>query len=94
MKETDLSFRSLWQHHDHIVRNTPPRSTQLGVESTRREADGWCVTDPDINEDQFLEEGADVVISWMTTMKSAGYSCEVAIQSIYEKMNVVINKMY
>ena len=86
-------MKELWDYHDHIIQNTPKRSVYWGLQSTYEEADEWRVTDSDINEDQFLEEGADIIIAYMTTMKSAGYSYEVAMQAIYEKMNVVIDRV-
>ena len=64
-----------------------------GIEKTYEEAEEWRVTDPDINEDQFLDEGADIVIAWMGAMKSAGYSYEVAIEAIRLKMNIVIDRV-
>ena len=86
-------MKELWDYHDNIVTNTPKRSVYWGLHKTTEEAQEWEVTDPDINEDQFLDEGADIVISWMTAMKSAGYSYEVTIEAIRLKMNVVINRV-
>lgn len=84
--------KEIWESHDYLVKETPERSYYWGLYKAKEEAIEWTCTDPDINEDQFLDEGADLIISYMTTMKSAGYSYEVACEAIMAKLNVVIDR--
>ena|SRR3990167_9055264 len=88
-----MDFEELWEHHDNIGKYAPHRSVYWGLQKAREEADEWCFTDPTINEEQFLSEGADVVIAWMGAMKEAGFSYDVALESIRLKMNVVIDRV-
>ena|SRR3990167_6616680 len=92
-RKQGINFKDLWNHHDNIGIFTPKRSKYWGLHKTTEEAMEWEVTDSDVNEDQFLDEGSDVVISWMTTMKSAGYSYEVAMEALVSKLNVVIDRV-
>ena len=88
----EIEFSDVWEWHDRLRELTPSRSQYWGLYKTKEEAEEWCVTDADINEDQFLAEGADVMIAWMTVMKSCGYSYEVAMQAVIDKLDVVIHR--
>lgn len=93
--ETDrpeLTFQRLWQHHDEIGRQAP-RDMMWGLDQVKNEADEWHAEHPDPTSQEFLYEGADVVLAWMTAMKGAGISMEVALQAVWEKTNVVIDRL-
>ena len=85
-------MKEIWEKHDRLMEITPKRSHYWGLHKTVEEAQEWEVTDWMFNEDQFLEEGADVVISYLTAMKSSGYSMEVALQAIVDKLDVIIDR--
>lgn len=90
--ERDRTFEDAWERHDRLIEVTPKRSQYWSLHKSVEEALEWEVTDADINEDQFLAEGADVVISYMTTMKSCGYSYDVALEAIMDKLDLIINR--
>jgi phosphoribosyl-ATP pyrophosphohydrolase len=85
-------MREIWERHDHLMEITPKRSQYWGHAKAVEEAEEWAITDADINEDEFLSEGADLIIAWMTTMKSAGYSMDVALEAIQIKLEAVIDR--
>jgi hypothetical protein len=85
-------MKEVWDHHDHIVKNTPTRTHEWGIQAIRNEVDELSEIDPQTNPQEFLYEGADIVISYFTTMKSAGFSYEVVSQALIEKLNIVIDR--
>lgn len=87
------TFDELWAHHENIRTYSPPRTVEWVQQKAIEEAQEFAETHPDNNMDHFLEEGADLFITWMGTMKEAGVSMEVALQAIWMKMNTVIDRM-
>jgi hypothetical protein len=85
-------MKEIWEKHDKLIEITPKRSHYWGLDKAVEEAEEWRITDWEVNEDQFLEEGADLVIAYLTVMKSSGYSMEVAMQAIMNKLDVVIDR--
>lgn len=86
------TFNKVWQQHDELGR-LAPRDMMWGLDQVRNEADEWHAEHPDPTSQEFLYEGADVVLAWMTTMKAAGISMEVALQAIWEKTNIIVDRL-
>lgn len=85
-------FSQIWQQHDEIGRQAP-RDLMWGLDQVKNEADEWHDEHHDPTSQEFLYEGADVILAWMTTMKGAGISMEVALQAIWEKANIVVDRL-
>ena len=88
----ELTFQQIWQQHDEIGRKAP-RDMMWGLDQVKNEADEWHDEHPDPTSQEFLYEGADVILAWMTAMKGAGISMEVAMQAVWEKTNIVLDRL-
>ena len=83
------------QQLDNIVREEGiDRSTYWWLEKSNEEAQEWKVTDPDIDFEAFLMEGADVFISWVGTMRAAGVSWEMAWDAVKFKMDIIEQRLH
>lgn len=87
------SFEQVWEHHEHIRANSPRRSVEWVQQKAVEEAHEFADTHPEYGMEHFLEEGADLFITWMGTMKEAGVSMNVALEAVWRKMNIVIDRM-
>lgn len=92
MERPAPSFQDLWQQHDELGRLVP-RTLEWGLNQVKNEADELHDEHHDPTSQEFLYEGADVVLAWMTTMKAAGISMEVALQAIWEKTNIIVDRL-
>lgn len=86
------TFERIWEHHSELNR-LAPRDLTWGLNQVKSEADELHDEHHDPTSQEFLYEGADVVLAWMTTMKAAGISMEVALQAIWEKTNIVVDRL-
>lgn len=86
------TFNQIWTQHDELGREAP-RDMVWGLNAVKSEADEWHDEHHDPTSQEFLYEGADVVIAWMTAMKGAGISMEVALQAIWEKTNIIYDRL-
>ena len=86
------SMEQIWAQHDEIGRERP-RDMMWGLNQVKNEADEWHDEHPDPTSQEFLYEGADVILAWMTAMKGAGISLEVAMQAVWEKTNIVLDRL-
>ena len=84
--------KELWEKHDQLLEVTPHRSVYWGIYRTQAEAVEFTQTDPELTPQEFLDEGSDIIISVMTTFKSAGISYEVALQAIHNKLDEITDR--
>lgn len=89
----DDPMRFVWDWHEQIMQNGFSWSVYKGLYNSVDEAHEWTATDPELTPEKFKEEGADIILNWMTTVKLAGISYEEAITMIYMKANVVIDRL-
>ena len=85
-------MREIWDHHDNLLREVPDRPLRWSLDSIKAEAHELSEADHKDDPEGFLHEGADVVLSYMSAMKAAGFSYEVAMQAVMEKLNIVIDR--
>jgi phosphoribosyl-ATP pyrophosphohydrolase len=92
MERPTPSFDQIWQQHDELGK-LAPRTLEWGLNQVKNEAQELHDEHHDPTSQEFLYEGADVVLAWMTAMKAAGISMEVALQAIWEKTNIVYDRL-
>ena len=92
MNETPHDMHHLFDRAQDLSKIQEPfvhRSTYWWLDKNHEEAEEWRMEDPTIDEHKFLDEGADQIISWIQTMRSAGISWQTALEAVLFKMDVV-----
>jgi hypothetical protein len=69
------------------------RSTYWWLDKNHEEAEEWRQEDPELDMHKFLDEGADQIISWVQTMRSAGIDWSTALQAVLFKMDIVQERL-
>lgn len=92
MSEIDHDMHHLFDRAAEIGAIQEPfvkRSTYWWLDKNHEEAEEWRLEDPTVDMHKFLDEGADQIISWVQTMRSAGVDWSTALQAVLFKMDVV-----
>lgn len=90
MKEHDI--QELFQRSQEIEAQTSPyvdRNLGWWQGKNVEEATEWSEENPEEDMHNFLLEGADVMIAWISTMRMAGVSWQTAFEAVKFKYDIL-----